>query len=67
MNLKDLLLRGIYAYGFEKPSKIQQRGIMPILAGHGLSVGSQCHCLWSFVSSLVHSIFMGRYASPSTV
>jgi translation initiation factor 4A len=34
MNLKDLLLRGIYAYGFEKPSKIQQRGIMPILAGH---------------------------------
>jgi translation initiation factor 4A len=34
MNLKDLLLRGIYAYGFEKPSKIQQRGIMPILGGH---------------------------------
>jgi translation initiation factor 4A len=34
MGLKDLLLRGIYAYGFEKPSKIQQRGIMPMLAGH---------------------------------
>jgi len=34
MNLKDDLLRGIYAYGFEKPSAIQQRGIMPILAGH---------------------------------
>lgn len=34
MNLRDDLLRGIYAYGFEKPSKIQQRGIMPILAGH---------------------------------
>jgi len=34
MNLRDNLLRGIYAYGFEKPSKIQQRGIMPILAGH---------------------------------
>lgn len=34
MQLKELLLRGIYAYGFEKPSKIQQRGIMPILAGH---------------------------------
>ncbi len=26
MNLKDDLLRGIYAYGFEKPSAIQQRG-----------------------------------------
>lgn len=34
MGLKDDLLRGIYAYGFEKPSAIQQRGIMPILAGH---------------------------------
>merc|ERR1712086_820768 len=34
MNLKEDLLRGIYAYGFEKPSAIQQRGIMPILAGH---------------------------------
>jgi len=34
MNLRDNLLRGIYAYGFEKPSAIQQRGIMPILAGH---------------------------------
>jgi len=34
MSLKDDLLRGIYAYGFERPSAIQQRGIMPILAGH---------------------------------
>jgi translation initiation factor 4A len=34
MGLKDDLLRGIYAYGFEKPSAIQQRGIMPILQGH---------------------------------
>jgi translation initiation factor 4A len=30
MNLKEELLRGIYAYGFEKPSKIQQRAILPI-------------------------------------
>jgi len=34
MGLKDDLLRGIYAYGFEKPSAIQQRGIMPILKSH---------------------------------
>jgi translation initiation factor 4A len=33
MGLRDNLLRGIYAYGFEKPSAIQQRGIMPILSG----------------------------------
>ncbi|KAL9649469.1 hypothetical protein ABK040_000708 [Willaertia magna] len=30
MNLKEELLRGIYAYGFEKPSVIQQRAILPI-------------------------------------
>jgi len=34
MELREELLRGIYAYGFEKPSAIQQRGILPILAGH---------------------------------
>merc|ERR1712230_280497 len=33
MNLKEDLLRGIYAYGFEKPSTIQQRGIVPIVKG----------------------------------
>jgi len=34
MKLKDDLLRGIYAYGFEKPSYIQQRGIIPVVKGH---------------------------------
>jgi len=34
MSLKDDLLRGIYAYGFETPSAIQQRAILPIVAGH---------------------------------
>eukprot|EP00211_Chloroparvula_japonica_P006281 CAMPEP_0119137980 /NCGR_PEP_ID=MMETSP1310-20130426/24785_1 /TAXON_ID=464262 /ORGANISM="Genus nov. species nov., Strain RCC2339" /LENGTH=402 /DNA_ID=CAMNT_0007129127 /DNA_START=43 /DNA_END=1251 /DNA_ORIENTATION=- len=33
MKLKDELLRGIYAYGFEKPSAIQQRAIRPIIQG----------------------------------
>mmetsp|Transcript_25956 Transcript_25956/g.36261 ORF Transcript_25956/g.36261 Transcript_25956/m.36261 type:complete len:435 (-) Transcript_25956:443-1747(-) len=36
MKLKQNLLRGIYSYGFEKPSTIQQRGILPILAGHDM-------------------------------
>jgi translation initiation factor 4A len=34
MQLKDELLRGIYAYGFETPSAIQQRAVLPIVAGH---------------------------------
>jgi len=32
-DLEENLLRGIYSYGFEKPSAIQQRGIKPILDG----------------------------------
>ena len=31
MHLKELLLRGIYGYGFEKPSAIQQKAIIPII------------------------------------
>jgi len=34
LGLKEELLRGIYSYGFEKPSAIQQRGVKPILDGH---------------------------------
>merc|ERR1719265_1314686 len=33
LELDENLLRGIYSYGFEKPSAIQQRGIKPILDG----------------------------------
>jgi translation initiation factor 4A len=33
MELKADLLRGVYAYGFERPSAIQQRAIMPIITG----------------------------------
>jgi hypothetical protein len=33
MNLKAELLRGVYAYGFERPSAIQQRAIMPVIKG----------------------------------
>jgi len=33
MHLREELLRGIYAYGFEKPSAIQQRAIVPCIKG----------------------------------
>merc|ERR550514_43671 len=39
MGLHENLLRGIYAYGFEKPSAIQQRGIVPF--GRGMDVIQQ--------------------------
>jgi translation initiation factor 4A len=33
MDLPEKLLRGIYSYGFEKPSEIQQKAIVPISKG----------------------------------
>lgn len=41
MSLKEDLLRGIYAYGFEKPSAIQQRAIVPLAKGHDLIAQAQ--------------------------
>ena len=34
LGLKEEILRGIYGYGFNKPSPIQQKGILPIIQGH---------------------------------
>jgi len=41
MGLESTLLRGIYAYGFERPSAIQQRAITPILKGRDVIAQSQ--------------------------
>jgi len=41
MNLREDLLRGIYAYGFEKPSAIQQRAIVPCISGRDVIAQAQ--------------------------
>ena len=41
MGLKENLLRGIYAYGFEKPSAIQQRAIIPLARGYDVIAQAQ--------------------------
>mmetsp|Transcript_22107 Transcript_22107/g.37352 ORF Transcript_22107/g.37352 Transcript_22107/m.37352 type:complete len:414 (-) Transcript_22107:341-1582(-) len=41
MQLHDNLLRGIYAYGFEKPSAIQQRAIKPMTLGRDIIAQAQ--------------------------
>lgn len=41
MGLKELLLRGIYSYGFDKPSKIQSRAILPVMQKHDIIAQSQ--------------------------
>jgi translation initiation factor 4A len=41
MSLPDNLLRGIYSFGFEKPSLIQQKGIVPIKNGRDILAQAQ--------------------------
>lgn len=41
MNLKPLVLRGIYSQGFDKPSAIQQRCIVPMVQGRDVLAQAQ--------------------------
>jgi len=41
MGLKENVLRGVYAYGFEKPSVIQQKAIVPLKMGYDLIAQAQ--------------------------
>ncbi|KDD76349.1 DEAD/DEAH box helicase [Helicosporidium sp. ATCC 50920] len=41
MGLKDELLRGLYQYGFERPSAIQQRALLPIIQGRDVIAQAQ--------------------------
>jgi translation initiation factor 4A len=41
MNLNTDLLRGVFAYGFERPSAIQQRAIAPCIKGHDVIAQAQ--------------------------
>ncbi|KAK6195528.1 hypothetical protein SNE40_000939 [Patella caerulea] len=52
MGLREELLRGIYAYGFEKPSAIQQRAIIPCIKGNDVIVRSPA----GMGKTIVHSV-----------
>mmetsp|Transcript_18152 Transcript_18152/g.31031 ORF Transcript_18152/g.31031 Transcript_18152/m.31031 type:complete len:187 (+) Transcript_18152:183-743(+) len=41
LNLREELLRGVYAYGFDRPSAVQKRAILPIVKGRDIIVQSQ--------------------------
>lgn len=41
MGLREEVLRGIYSYGFEKPSAIQQRAIVPVTRGWDMIAQAQ--------------------------
>ena len=41
MDLEEPILRGIYGYGFERPSAIQQRAIVPVIKGYDIIAQAQ--------------------------
>jgi translation initiation factor 4A len=41
MHLREELLRGIYAYGYDKPTTIQQRAIVPCIRGRDVIAQAQ--------------------------
>ena len=41
LKIKRSLLRGIYAFGYEHPSPIQQKAILPMIAGHDIIAQAQ--------------------------
>lgn len=41
MGISELILRGIYSFGFEKPSPVQEKAIVPMMAGYDLLAQAQ--------------------------
>jgi translation initiation factor 4A len=41
LNIKEDILRGIYGYGFENPSEIQKKAILPIINGNDVIAQAQ--------------------------
>lgn len=41
MGLREEILKGIYGYGFEQPSEIQKRAILPLISGNDLIAQAQ--------------------------
>lgn len=65
MHLKENLLRGIYAYGFEAPSAVQSRAIVQICKGRDTIAQAQSGTgkTATFAISMLHVI---DTAEPST-
>merc|ERR1712002_754035 len=69
MDLKEDLLRGIFAYGFEKPSAIQQRAIMPIIKGYDVIAQAQSGTgkTATFSVSILQRIDLGMHKCQALV
>ena len=69
MNLHQQLLRGIYGYGFEKPSAIQMRAIVPCTKGHDVIAQAQSGTgkTATFAISCLQNIDVGRHATQALI
>jgi translation initiation factor 4A len=69
MGLKDDLLRGIYAYGFENPSEIQKKAILPIIEGKDVVAQAQSGSgkTGSFTVSLLQKIDVTKKETQALV
>jgi translation initiation factor 4A len=58
LGLNDDILRGIYSYGYEKPSPIQRVAIKPIIDGHDIVVQSHSGTgkTATFIIGLLHRV-----------
>jgi translation initiation factor 4A len=58
LGLNDDILRGIYSYGYEKPSPIQRVAIKPIIDGHDIVIQSHSGTgkTATFIIGLLHRI-----------
>jgi translation initiation factor 4A len=58
MGLNESILRGVYSYGFEKPSIIQQMGIVPMMSGKDIIAQAQSGTgkTGTFTISILHRI-----------
>ena len=60
MEIPEELLRGIYAYGFEKPSAIQQRAIKPTMLGRDLIAQAQSGTVSENIVWCIVNYFMSK-------
>jgi len=69
LNIKDNLLRGIYAKGYEKPSAIQQKAIRPVIDGRDVIAQAQSGTgkTATFSIGLLQRIDETRYETQAVV
>uniref|UniRef100_A0A2K6TPN1 RNA helicase n=1 Tax=Saimiri boliviensis boliviensis TaxID=39432 RepID=A0A2K6TPN1_SAIBB len=69
MNLSESLLRGIYTYGFEKPSAIQQQAILPCIKGYDVTAQTQSGTgkMATFAISILQQIELDLKATQALV